>query len=84
MQLRKVHRIIGIIYAPFFLITAITGIILLWRKAGFYEKGTKGVLLGIHNWERVSSYIGVILATGLIWMSITGIIIFIKHCKKRS
>ncbi|MGR3318723.1 MAG: hypothetical protein ACUZ8O_09605 [Candidatus Anammoxibacter sp.] len=84
MQLRKIHRIVGIIYAPFFLITAITGIILLWRKAGVYGKGTKGVLQGMHNWEIVSSYIGVILAIGLIWMSITGIIIFIKLCKKKS
>ncbi|MGR3221275.1 MAG: hypothetical protein ACUZ8H_15880 [Candidatus Anammoxibacter sp.] len=84
MQLRKIHRIIGIIYAPFFLITAITGMILLLRKVGLYGKGTKDFLLGMHNWEAVSSYVGVTLAIGLIWMSITGIIIFIKHCKRKS
>lgn len=82
MKTRNIHRLIGLIFAPFFLITAITGIILLWRKAGIYEKSTKGILLGMHNWEIASSYIGVILAIGLLFMTISGLIMIIKTRKK--
>lgn len=78
MFIRKYHRLTGLVFAIFFLITACTGMILLWRKAGIYDKGIKEFLLGMHNWEMVSPYIGVILGGGLLFMSITGIIMFIK------
>ena len=32
MNVRKFHRWVGVAFAPFFLITAITGIILFWRN----------------------------------------------------
>lgn len=82
MKTRNVHRLIGLIFAPFFLITSITGIILLWRKAGIYEKDTKSFLIGLHNWEIASQYIGVILAFGLLFMTISGLIMLIKTRKK--
>ena len=78
MRLRKVHRIIGICFSPFFIITAITAICLLWRKAGLYEKETKDFFIGLHNWEIATSYVGVILAIGLLFISITGIIMAIR------
>ena len=78
MGIRKIHRLIGLVFAPFFLITSLTGIVLLWRKAGVYEKETKNFLLGIHNWEMASSYIGAILACSLLFMTISGLIIFLK------
>ena len=51
MQLRTFHRLVGAIFAPFFILTAVTGIILLWRKDDLYSASTKGTLLGLHNWE---------------------------------
>ena len=78
MRIRKIHRLIGLIFAPFSIITSLTGIVLLWRKAGIYEKETKNFLLGMHNWEIVSSYIGVILAFSLLFMTISGLVIFFK------
>ncbi len=83
MNIRKYHRLIALIFSPFFLITSFTGIILLWRKAGIYEKGTKNFLLGMHNWEGASSYIGVILACGLLFMTITGLIMLIKTRRRK-
>lgn len=78
LKIKKLHRLTGLIFAPFFIITALTGMVLLWRKAGIYEKSTKGILLGIHNWEAVTKYIGVILAAGLLCMAITWLVMALK------
>jgi uncharacterized iron-regulated membrane protein len=75
--MKKVHRAVGLVYAPFFLLTAITGIALLWRKAEIYGSDIKGVLIGLHNWEIAAKYIGVILAAGLIYMAVTGLLMII-------
>ncbi len=83
MGIRKIHSLIGLIFAPFFIITSLTGIVLLWRKAGVYEKETKNFLLGMHNWEIASSYIGVILAFSLLFMTISGLVIFFKSRRTR-
>ena len=60
MNIRRCHRITGLVFSPFFLITAITGTVLLWRKDGIYDGETKGLLLGLHNWEIGAKYVGVI------------------------
>ena len=75
MQLRTFHRLVGAIFAPFFILTAVTGIILLWRKDDLYSASTKGTLLGLHNWEGLAPYIGVVLAAGLLFMTCTGLAI---------
>ena len=82
MKIRKFHKIIGIILAPFFLITGFTAIILLFRKDDLYDKEVKNLLLSLHNWEYGAKYIGVILALGLICMTITGLIIAFKSYQK--
>ncbi|MCQ4574880.1 MAG: PepSY domain-containing protein [Candidatus Brocadiales bacterium] len=48
-MLRKLHRIVAIVFTPFLLITPITGIILLFRKTGLYGDETKNLLQGMHN-----------------------------------
>ena len=83
MNIRKLHRSVGLMFAPFFLITALTGMALLWRKAGVYGPDIKSFLIGIHNWEIAARYIGVILATGLIFMVVTGSLIFIKLIRRK-
>jgi len=83
MRIRKLHKTVGICFAPFFLITALTGIALLWRKAGVYGSETKGLLLGLHNWEIAAKYVGLILALGLLFMTVTGLIIAIRTARKK-
>ena len=51
VNIRKLHSVVGLACAPFFLITSYTGIVLLWRKDEVYGSDTKGVLIGLHNWE---------------------------------
>ena len=84
MNIRKIHRYVGMALAPFFLLTAFTGIALLWRKDGVYSGDVKGVLLGLHNWEIAAKYVGVILATGLICMVVTGLIMLLGLLKKKA
>lgn len=83
MQLRKLHRIVGAVFAPFFLLTATTGLILLWRNAELYSLEVKGTLLGLHNWEGLAPYIGVILAAGLLFMTTTGLAIMLGIYKRK-
>nr|VFK46701.1 MAG: hypothetical protein BECKTC1821E_GA0114239_106811 [Candidatus Kentron sp. TC] len=84
MNMRKVHRAVGLVFSPFFLLTAVTGIILLWRKAEVYGSDVKGILIGLHNWEIAAKYIGVILAAGLIYMAITGLLMILFPGKFKS
>ena len=81
MMLRKLHRTVGMIFGPFFLLTALTGVLLLFRKDDLYSSETKSFFIGLHNWEIAAKYIGVVLAVGLITMAITGFCIAVKICK---
>ncbi len=83
MRLRTFHRTVGLISGPFFIITAVTGAVLLWRKAGVYSSETKGSLLGWHNWEGAAKYLGVILAVLLLAMTLTGLLLAIKSMKRK-
>jgi uncharacterized iron-regulated membrane protein len=83
MNLRQIHRIVGVLFAPFFILTAVAGMLLLWRNAGIYGEETKNLLLGIHNWEIGAEYVGIILAMGLFSMAASGVIILIQTHKRR-
>ena len=83
MQLRKLHRTVGFVFAPFFLLTASTGIILLWRKGDLYGPEVKNTLLGLHNWEGLAPYIGVVLASGLLFMTCTGLAIMVGIYRRK-
>jgi uncharacterized iron-regulated membrane protein len=72
-MIKALHKTLGLICAPFFILTALTGLVLLWRKSGMYGKETKDLLLGLHNWELAASYVGAILAAALILMVLTGL-----------
>ncbi len=81
-MLKKLHRIVAIVFTPFLLITPITGIILLFRKTGLCGKETKELLLDLHNWEIAANYVGIILAAGLIFIVATSLIMFIRYCSR--
>jgi uncharacterized iron-regulated membrane protein len=70
MWLRTLHRWVGLVMAPFILITAVTGGVLLWRRQ--YSPDLKHDLLDWHNWEGLADYLGAILAVALAWMALSG------------
>lgn len=76
MILRKIHRILGLCFAPFFLLTAATGGLLLWRADNIYDHETQSTLIKFHNWEGLHAvgihYLGMLLAAALILMVLTG------------
>lgn len=78
MNLRQFHRTVAIGFSPFFLLTSLTGIILLFRGDGLYSKEMKDLLIGLHNWEYGAKYIGVVLGIGLIVVTISGMALFLK------
>lgn len=82
MNLRKFHRSVAITFSPFFLLSSLTGISLLFRNDEIYSKETKSLLIGLHNWEYGAKYIGAILGIGLIAVTISGIVLFIRTRKR--
>jgi len=76
MKIRKFHRTCAIIFSPLFLFSAISGGILLFRKAQLYNKETKELIVNLHTWEAIAPYVGLTLACGLLAVTITGIILF--------
>jgi hypothetical protein len=85
MQLRKIHRTIGIFLAPFFMITALCGGFLLYRKL-WNDYQLETTVKSIHNYEIVFNYVGTIVALSLLAMAITGTMIWLqirKALKKR-
>lgn len=78
MRLRTFHKKVALFFSPFFLLTSFTGIALLFRKDEMYSKETKDFFIGLHNWEYGMKYIGIILALGLITVTISGLMIYFK------
>ena len=78
MKLRKLHRIVAIVLAPFLLLLALTGSSLFFRKSGIYEKEIKEFLVSIHTWEIVAPYVGIFLGIGLLFLVVSGTILFFK------
>ena len=75
MVLRKIHKFLALLFSPFLIIAALTGILLLFRKDGLYGEAVKDFLLGIHNWEGFTlvKYAGIVLGAGLLLIAATGI-----------
>jgi uncharacterized iron-regulated membrane protein len=78
MKLRKLHRIVAIILAPFLLLLALTGSSLFFRKSGLYEKEIKEFLVSLHTWEIIAPYVGLFLGAGLLFLVVSGTILFFK------
>jgi uncharacterized iron-regulated membrane protein len=78
MKLRKIHRLVAITLSPFLLLLAVTGCLLFFRKAGIYSKEIKELFVSIHTWEIALPYIGLVFGIGLLFIVISGIILFFK------
>lgn len=78
MKLRKLHRIVALTMSPFLLLLAVTGCLLFFRKTGIYSKEIKELFISLHTWEIIAPYIGLIFGLGLLFLVISGIILFFK------
>ena len=76
LKIRKLHRLVAISLSPFIIFLSLTGCVLLFRKAGIYEKEIKNLLVELHTWEILAPYIGIFLGIGLLFLAISGIILF--------
>ena len=76
MKVRKFHRICAITFSPLFLFSAFSGGVLLFRKAGLYNRELKETVVSFHTWEALAPYLGLIVALGLTAVALSGIILF--------
>ncbi|MCI5144628.1 MAG: PepSY domain-containing protein [Candidatus Electrothrix sp. AR3] len=79
MKIRTMHRTAALVLAPFFLLAAGSGCLLLLRKTEVYSKEIKKLLVSLHTWEIIMPYIGAVLGVGLMAMTISGIILYFKR-----
>ena len=76
MKLRKLHRMVAIYLSPFFLLLTLSGGVLFFRKDDLYSKEIKQLLVSIHTWEIVAPYVGLFLGGGLLFLTVSGIILY--------
>lgn len=81
MTTLRLHRIVGLIFAPLLVFAGITAIPLFWRKDGLYSESVKEFLVSLHTWEIGAKYIGIVLALALLTISISGLALFFKRRK---
>jgi len=76
--IRTIHRWVGFTFAIFFIITAITGFILVFRKD--IPENIEDTIYNIHTYEvlGVFKYFALFVALALLGLSISGIILFIN------
>ncbi|MFC1679881.1 hypothetical protein ACFL2T_06695 [Elusimicrobiota bacterium] len=78
MKIRQIHRICASILSPLFLISAVSGCVLLFRKTGLYGKEAKSFLVSLHTWEVIAPYVGIVVGLGLMVMTVTGMIVYFR------
>ncbi|MCS7165476.1 MAG: hypothetical protein RMJ51_04295 [Candidatus Calescibacterium sp.] len=75
--IRTLHAWLGFIFSVFFITTAISGIVLVFREE--IPKDVKDLFFTIHTYEwGVLKYWAIIVGIILIGLSISGIILFIE------
>jgi len=76
--IRTIHKWVGFTFAIFFIITAITGLILVFRKN--IPENVEDTIYNIHTYEvlGVFKYFALFVALALLGLSISGIILFIN------
>lgn len=85
MKLRLVHRVLGLIAAPLMIVTAICGLLLLYRKTGLYERAGefRETVEHLHNYEIVAPYVGTLAAVLMIAMACTGLALMMQVYLRR-
>ncbi|GEM_PF-704568 len=78
--LRRIHRTVAAIAAPFIIISAIGGGTLLLRVAGIYDRrgDFRSTVQRIHNYEVIARYIGLIAVVFMLAAAITGLMLLAR------
>ena len=71
IQLRKLHLIIGFTLVPFLLIQAVTGFA---QVLGMFPM----LVVRLHSWSIIVRYFGLVVATGLAFLAVSGGILYLK------
>ncbi len=75
--IRKLHRWLGFLFSIFFISTAITGIILVFRKE--IPKSLKDFVFALHTYDwGIFKYWAIVVGIILFGLSISGIIMFFE------
>ena len=78
MTIRKLHRLVAIISAPFLLLLALTGFALFFRNSEIYGKEIKSLLVDLHTWEWLAPYVGIVFGLAFLFLLISGTVLFFK------
>ncbi len=75
--IRVIHRWVGFLFSIFFMITAITGFILVFRKN--IPSDFEDFIFNVHTYEILGflKYFALVISLALFGLSISGIIMFI-------
>jgi uncharacterized iron-regulated membrane protein len=71
IQLRKLHLLIGFVLVPFLFIQALTGFVQVLGKF-------PSLVVRFHSWYIIFRYFGLIVATGLAFLAVTGGILYLN------
>ncbi len=82
---RQWHGLIGLLSAPFILITAACGGLLLLRKIGVYERQGpfRNAIQRLHSYEILLPYVGLIAAVLMILAAVTGLVLYYQMHRRR-
>ena len=82
---RQWHGLIGLVSAPFMLVTAVCGGLLLLRKSGLYERQGpfRNAIQRLHSYEILLPYVGLVAAVLMILTAVTGVVLYYRTHRRR-
>jgi uncharacterized iron-regulated membrane protein len=82
---RRWHGLIGLASAPFTLITAVCGGLLLIRKIGLYERrgAFRDTIQQLHSYEILLPYVGLVTVMLMILTAVTGVVLYCQTHRRR-
>ena len=82
---RQWHGLIGLLSAPFVLVTAVCGGLLLLRKTGLYERRGpfRDTIQQLHSYEILLPYVGLVAVVLMILAAVTGIVLCCQTHRRR-
>lgn len=85
MNLRKLHRWVALVAAPFLFIISCTATILMFDTTGVLSVPTEMVKVTykMHTWKYLGGYIGILVPVLLMILVITGVAIVIQTEMKK-
>ena len=78
MLLRKLHLYVGIVLALFLLVQAVTGFLLRLRLSGPVSHLVHTWLKYAQSGQGIGLFVGLVLAVGLAWLAISGVMLFVN------